>query len=69
MTMTPADAGIQPPVGDVAQHAGPGEPDASVLCVVNTGAVVSAAMVERLFQLFTRLDDRTRHEGFGLGSP
>jgi signal transduction histidine kinase len=39
----------------------------SVLRVVNTGAVVPAEMVERLFQPFTRLDDRTRHDGFGLG--
>jgi signal transduction histidine kinase len=29
--------------------------------------VVPADMVERLFQPFTRLDDRTRHDGFGLG--
>jgi signal transduction histidine kinase len=40
---------------------------ASVLRVVNTGAVIPADMVERLFQPFTRLDDRTRHDGFGLG--
>lgn len=40
---------------------------ASVLRVVNTGAVVPAGMVEHLFLPFTRLDDRTRHEGFGLG--
>ena len=40
---------------------------ASVLRVVNTGAVVPAGMVERLFLPFTRLDDRTRHDGFGLG--
>jgi Histidine kinase-, DNA gyrase B-, and HSP90-like ATPase len=39
----------------------------SVQRVVNTGAVVPADMVERLFLPFTRLDDRTRHEGFGLG--
>jgi signal transduction histidine kinase len=39
----------------------------SVLRVVNTGAVVPTDMVERLFQPFTRLDDRTRHDGFGLG--
>jgi signal transduction histidine kinase len=35
--------------------------------VVNTGAVVPADMVERLFLPFTRLDDRIRHDGFGLG--
>jgi signal transduction histidine kinase len=39
----------------------------SVLRVVNTGAVVPASMVERLFLPFTRLDDRTRHDGLGLG--
>ena len=39
----------------------------SVLRVVNTGAVVPANMIERLFLPFTRLDDRTRHDGFGLG--
>jgi signal transduction histidine kinase len=39
----------------------------SVLRVVNTGALVPADMVERLFLPFTRLDDRTRHDGFGLG--
>jgi signal transduction histidine kinase len=39
----------------------------SALRVVNTGAVVPAGMVERLFLPFTRLDDRTRHDGFGLG--
>jgi signal transduction histidine kinase len=39
----------------------------SVLRVINTGAVVPADMVERLFLPFTRLDDRTRHDGFGLG--
>jgi signal transduction histidine kinase len=39
----------------------------SVLRVVNTGTVVPADMVERLFLAFTRLDDRTRHDGFGLG--
>jgi signal transduction histidine kinase len=39
----------------------------SVLRVVNTGTMVPADMVERLFLPFTRLDDRTRHDGFGLG--
>jgi len=34
--------------------------------VVNTGPVLPAHMVERLFLPFTRLDDRTRHDGFGL---
>jgi signal transduction histidine kinase len=41
--------------------------ETSVLHVVNTGAVIPADMVERLFLPFTRLDDRTRHDGFGLG--
>jgi signal transduction histidine kinase len=39
----------------------------AVLRVVNTGAVIPPDMVERLFHPFTRLDDRTRHDGFGLG--
>jgi signal transduction histidine kinase len=39
----------------------------SILRVVNTGPVVPADMVGRLFLPFTRLDDRTRHDGFGLG--
>lgn len=39
----------------------------SVLRVVNTGPVVPADKIERLFLPFTRLDDRTRHDGFGLG--
>jgi len=39
----------------------------SVLRVVNTGAVVPANKVERLFLPFTRLSGRTRHDGFGLG--
>jgi signal transduction histidine kinase len=48
-------------ISTTARHA------TSVLRVVNTGAVVPADMVERLFLPFTRLDDRTRHDGFGLG--
>ena len=39
----------------------------SLLRVVNTGQVVPADQVDRLFLPFTRLDDRTRHDGFGLG--
>jgi signal transduction histidine kinase len=39
----------------------------SVLRVVNTGAVVPDELVERLFLPFTRLEERTRHDGFGLG--
>jgi signal transduction histidine kinase len=39
----------------------------SLVRVVNTGRVVPPDQVERLFLPFTRLDDRTRHDGFGLG--
>jgi len=41
--------------------------DVSVVRVVNTGQVVPPDQVDRLFLPFTRLDDRTRHDGFGLG--
>jgi signal transduction histidine kinase len=41
--------------------------DASVVRVTNTGEVIPADQLDRLFLPFTRLDDRTRHEGFGLG--
>ncbi len=41
--------------------------EASLVRVVNTGPVVPPGQVERLFLPFSRLDDRTRHEGFGLG--
>ncbi len=41
--------------------------DASQVRVVNTGPVVPPDQVERLFLAFTRLGDRTRHDGFGLG--
>jgi signal transduction histidine kinase len=40
---------------------------ASLVRVVNTGPVIPPAQVGRLFLPFTRLDDRTRHDGFGLG--
>jgi signal transduction histidine kinase len=39
----------------------------SHLTVANTGPRISAADAERIFQPFQRLDDRTSHEGFGLG--
>jgi signal transduction histidine kinase len=39
----------------------------SLVQVVNSGQVVPPDQVERLFLPFTRLDDRTRHDGFGLG--
>jgi signal transduction histidine kinase len=40
---------------------------AALVRVVNTGRVVPPDQVDRLFLPFTRLDDRTRHDGFGLG--
>ncbi len=40
---------------------------ASVLRIANTGPLVTPDQVDRLFLPFTRLDDRTRHDGFGLG--
>jgi signal transduction histidine kinase len=39
----------------------------SALRVTNTGDAVPADQLDRLFLPFTRLDDRTRHDGFGLG--
>jgi signal transduction histidine kinase len=39
----------------------------SQLTVTNTGPVVSPADAEGIFQPFQRLNDRTSHEGFGLG--
>ncbi len=39
----------------------------AVLRVVNTGPVIPGELVGRLFEPFTRVDDRTRHDGFGLG--
>ncbi len=39
----------------------------SLVRITNTGHVIPPDQVERLFLPFTRLDDRTRHRGFGLG--
>src|SRR6201985_2126123 len=39
----------------------------SLVRVVNTGQVVPPDQVDRLFLPFARLDDRTRHDRFGLG--
>jgi signal transduction histidine kinase len=39
----------------------------SQLTVANTGPVISPADVERIFQPFQRLSDRTSHDGSGLG--
>ena len=39
----------------------------SLVRVLNTGPVIPTDQVDRLFLPFTRLDDRTRHNGFGLG--
>jgi signal transduction histidine kinase len=35
--------------------------------VTNTGPVISPADIDRIFQPFQRLSDRTSHDGFGLG--
>jgi signal transduction histidine kinase len=39
----------------------------SQLIVANTGPLISPADADRIFQPFQRLDDRTSHDGFGLG--
>ena len=39
----------------------------SQLIVVNTGPVISPTDADRVFQPFQRLNDRTSHDGFGLG--
>jgi signal transduction histidine kinase len=39
----------------------------SQLIVTNTGPVISPADVDRIFEPFQRLSDRTSHDGFGLG--
>jgi signal transduction histidine kinase len=39
----------------------------SQLSVVNTGPLISSAEADSVFQPFQRLNDRTSHEGFGLG--
>jgi len=54
------------PAGSIAISTGVVGDDA-VLRVVNTGPVIPPEEVDRLFLPFTRLDDRTRHDGFGLG--
>ena len=54
-------------VGGTVEIATASDDGASLLRVVNTGLVVPADQVDRLFLPFTRLDDRTRHSGFGLG--
>jgi signal transduction histidine kinase len=40
---------------------------ASLVRVINSGEAVPPDQVDRLFLPFARLDDRTRHDGFGLG--
>jgi signal transduction histidine kinase len=40
---------------------------ACLVRVINTGHVIQPDQLDRLFLPFTRLDDRTRHHGFGLG--
>ena len=39
----------------------------SHLTVANTGPLISPADADRIFQPFQRLNDRTSHDGFGLG--
>jgi signal transduction histidine kinase len=39
----------------------------SHITVVNTGSLLSPAEVDRIFEPFQRLGDRTSHDGFGLG--
>jgi signal transduction histidine kinase len=39
----------------------------SELTVANTGPVIGPADADRIFQPFHRLNDRTSHDGFGLG--
>ena len=39
----------------------------STLRITNTGPIVPPDQLKRLFLPFTRLDDRTRHDGYGLG--
>jgi signal transduction histidine kinase len=39
----------------------------SQLTVANTGLLISSADVDRIFQPFERLVERTSHDGFGLG--
>jgi signal transduction histidine kinase len=41
----------------------------SQLTVANTGPVIGPADIGRIFQPFQRLNDRTSHDGFGLGLP
>jgi len=35
--------------------------------VANTGPAISQADADRIFEPFQRLDDRTSHDGYGLG--
>jgi len=54
------------PAGDIWLSTRTAE-GSSELTVANTGPVVSPADTERLFQPFQRLNDRTSHDGVGLG--
>jgi signal transduction histidine kinase len=54
------------PHGSITISTETDEADA-VLRISNSGQLVPAADVNRLFEPFTRLDDRTRHDGYGLG--
>jgi signal transduction histidine kinase len=52
--------------GDIWLSTGTAEAN-SELTVANTGPVISPADTERIFQPFQRLNDRTSHDGVGLG--
>jgi signal transduction histidine kinase len=54
------------PAGDIWIGTG-STAGASRLTVANSGPVLTAADAERIFEPFERLEDRTSHEGFGLG--
>ena len=54
------------PSGDIWISTGTTARD-SQLVVANTGPVVAAADIGRIFRPFERLTDRTSHDGFGLG--
>ncbi|MGA8722271.1 MAG: HAMP domain-containing sensor histidine kinase, partial [Solirubrobacteraceae bacterium] len=52
--------------GDIWISTG-GAAGSSHLTVANTGPVISPADADRIFRPFERLDDRTSHDGYGLG--
>ena len=54
------------PAGTITVASG-AQNDHSFVRVSNTGTLIPPELVDSLFHPFTRLDDRTRHDGFGLG--